>query len=176
VSPGITAQNEKGNGMKIKMTQYMLGKKSLQILRIKMRKKGLNVGPELNDEIDKLTEYIGYPREEIVDFINKFILPEVKIGGGLSQDVPEIEPTEREAFLAYRYLKIKFFWNAGGLRQECQSIADKIPVSFEEVSAIALYILQKHLRDQFGGTDTRNSLEVIGERPDDENIDVAEVR
>lgn len=138
------------------MTQFELGKKCLTILQYKIRRNGMELRPEVFEQkVQKVSRLLNAQREEIVAFFKKYLLPEILVGCNLGPKGHSPNPNEREAWIAYRILKIEYFWDLRELREEARSITNKTPLSFEEVAAIAAFIAHKHVRDQFGeGVDT----------------------
>lgn len=131
----------------VKMTKIEYGQNCLRILRFKVRKNGMELRPEVfEDKIMKCAQLLGAGREEILDFYSKFIIPEVMMGCAIKiKGYSPQEPTEREAWIAARILKIEYFWDLKNLRREAYGISEKIAVSFEEAAAIITHIANKHL-------------------------------
>ena len=135
----------------IKLSANEVGKKALTILKYKIGQRGIDLRPsEFAQHVTKNAQRIGCPREELLDFFNKFLVPEVLHSCELKIHFQKIEPSEREAKIAYRLLKMGFFWDLRGLREEVYRIVEKTPLEFEEVAAIVTNIAKKHLRDEFG--------------------------
>ncbi len=167
----------------MKMTQYELGKNCLVILRLKTAKKGMTVDQSLTNQITKFATLIQascreVSRDDLADFYEKYLIPAAQMGalGRWHSCADEVAPTEKEAYIAYRLLKFQHFWGLDGLRDHVKSLADKCPLSFEVIASIAVHIANKHLRDQFGDIDTKHPLEVTGEAPDQDGVNLAEIR
>lgn len=150
----------------VKMTKHEFGQKCLIILQFKARRNGMELTPEIfQAKIIKCAQLLGATREEVLDFYTKFVIPEVMLGCGTKiEGYSPKEPTEREAWIAARILKIEYFWDLKNLRREAYNISEKISVSFKEAAAIITNIATKHLWDQFGEGD-----EVTLEITDDTN-------
>ena len=134
----------------IKISAYAVGRKALIILKYKVRKQGLDLRPsEFAQLVTKRAQLIGCSRDEILAFFNKYLVPEILVGCELKgQQEDRSLPNEREAKIAYRLLKMGFFWDLRGLREEVYRIVEKTPLEFEEVAAIVSNIAEKHLRDE----------------------------
>jgi len=121
-------------------------------LKYKVGQRGIDLRPsEFAQHVTKNAQRIGCPREELLAFFNRYLVPEVLRSCELTDDVKKgYEVSEREAKISYRLLKMGFFWDLRGLREEVYRIVEKTPLKFEEVAAIVTNIAKKHLRDEFG--------------------------
>lgn len=139
----------------IKLSANEVGKKALIILKYKIGQRGIDLQPsEFAQYVTKNAQRIGCSSEELLDFFNKFLIPEVLRSCKLEIHFQKTEPNEREARIAYRLLKMGFFWDLRGLREEVYRIVEKTPLEFEEAAAIVTDIAKKHLRDEFGEGET----------------------
>lgn len=153
IIPGISAHYKRKVSMKL--SSYEVGKIALTILTFKISNQGLELKPrEFAQHVTKNSQRIGCPREELLEFFNKFLVPEVLHSCELKGHYDDSEMTEREAVLAYRLLKMGFFWDLRGLRDEVNRIVENTPLSFDEVAPIVNHIALRHLNDQFGKSDT----------------------
>ncbi len=135
----------------IKLSANEVGKKALIILKFKVGNRGIDLRPvEFAQHVTKNAQRIGCPREELLEFFNKFLVPEVLHGCELRGHYDNSEPSEREAKIAFLMLKMGFFWDLRGLREEVYRITEKVPLEFEEVAAVVTYIAKSHLNGQFG--------------------------
>lgn len=138
----------------IKISSKEVGRKALVILKYKVSRQGIDLRPsEFSQHVTKRAKLIGCPREELLVFFNKFLLPGILKSCELKGEDSNSEPSEREAKIAYRLLKMGFFWDLRGLRDEVYQIVDKTSLTFEEVASIVVHIASKHLRDEFGEGD-----------------------
>lgn len=149
----------------VTMTKYELGVTCLTILQFKIHRNGMELRPEMFEQkVQKIAKLLNLAREEVVFFFKKYLLPEILAGCNLGARTKYPEPNEREAWLAYRILKIEHFWELQDLRTEVRRIVDRTSLDFEDVAAIAIHIAQKHVCDQFGeGDDVK--LNITDERP-----------
>ena len=136
----------------LRLNKYELGKKALTILQCKIKRNGMDLRPdEFARKVTKLSQLIDCPREEVISFYEKFLIPHVIRGCQMKTTrFDESAPSEEEARIAYRVLKIDYFWDISDLREEAQHIVDKTSLKFEEVAAIAIHIAKKHLKNEFG--------------------------
>ncbi len=133
-----------------KLSAVEVGKIALIILKHKYARQGAELRPgEFIPYVTKRAQLIGCTREELLQFFSKYLLPEVLHSCELTGLQVNHEPSEREVKIAYRLLKMEFFWNLRGLREEVHRIATKTSLKFEEVAPIAIYVARKHLRDEF---------------------------
>lgn len=135
----------------IKLSANEVGKKALIILKYKVGQRGIDLRPsEFAQHITRNAQRIGCPREELLEFFDKYLVPEILHSCELKIHHQGHEPNERESKIAYRLLKMGFFWDIRGLREEVCRIVKETPLEFEEVAAIVTNIAKKHLRDEFG--------------------------
>ncbi|MFA6554003.1 MAG: hypothetical protein WCS89_00660 [Candidatus Paceibacterota bacterium] len=135
----------------IKLSAHEVGKKALIILKFKIGRQGIDLRPsEFAQRITKNAQRIGCPREELLGFFNRFLIPEILHSCELRGHHYDSEPNEREAKIAFRMLKMGFFWDLHDLRNEVYSIVEKTPLEFNEVASIVTHIANRHLWDQFG--------------------------
>ena len=140
-----------------------VGEVALVILKYKVSHQGIDLRPsEFGPFITKRAQLIGCSREELLAFFNKYLVPDVLRICELTNVSHQYTPSEREAKIAYRLLKMGFFWHLRGLRDEVCRIAEKTSLEYALVAAIVTDIARKHLRDEFcEGDDLK--LEVDGE-------------
>lgn len=135
----------------VKISAHEVGAIALVILKYKIGRQGIDLRPAVFAQfITKRARLIGCPREELLAFYNKYLVPEILRNCELTRyDKMGHEVSEREAKIAYRLLKMGYFWNIRGLRDEVNIIVEKTQLGFEEVAAIVTNIAKKHLRDEF---------------------------
>lgn len=111
----------------------------------------MEMRPEaFSQEVDKLVRLEVGTREELLEFFDKYLMPEIRKGCGLKAESEKSIPTQKEAHFATRILKIRYFYDLRDLRGEAYRISEKTPLAFEEVAAIITDIARKHICDQFG--------------------------
>lgn len=138
----------------IKLSAYDVGKKALIILQFKIARQGIDLRPgEFAQYITKNAQRIECPREELLVFFHKFLVPEVLRGCELNASRNVSVSSEQEAKIAFRLLKMGFFWDIRNLREEAYRIAEKTPLEFHVVAAIIKFIAVRHLNDEFGEGD-----------------------
>ena len=124
---------------------------AFQIFLYKTSQKGLDLQPDVIKEmVQKDAALIGCGRDELMAFAQKHMVPAALAGCGFKSvaSKPEPEETMREMWLAYRLLKIHYFWSLGGLADHVRNISAGTGISYKDVAAIAYAIAAKHLRDE----------------------------
>jgi hypothetical protein len=135
----------------LKMSSRDLGKYALVMLQYKIAKSGVDLRPtEFDEKITREAQRINCPREELLAFYRRFLIPEVLKVCKLDLKPEHTTPSEREGEISYRLLRLLYFWNLNGLRKEVRCISDSTPLDFEQVAAITLDIVSHHIKMQFG--------------------------
>lgn len=73
--------------------------------------------------------------------------------------------TEREAWIAYRILKMHFFYDFRQIQTHITNLSETTGLPRNEVKAIVQLIMRKHLRDEFGNANGKlDELEITDNR------------
>ncbi len=144
----------------MKMSSYELGLKSLVILLEKIEKKPDFMSEHVMRRDAKRTKC---GMDEIQAFWKKFFWEIPKSG---TMETLLINTTEREAWIAFRILKMHFFWDFREIGKQITLIASLTGLSRKDVSAIIEYIMRRHLRDTFADprSGKLDSLEITDNR------------
>lgn len=134
-----------------KLSEYEVGKQALVVLQYKMSRSGLDLNPgEFREQVSRYADAIGCTADNILAFTQRFLIPEILTGCNLAPRVQYPDPSPQEALIAFGILRIRFFWDLKGIREEAYNISKKTRLTFEEVAALAIYIAEDHIHRQFG--------------------------